>query len=660
MIGQRRAISVFLDEAVNTAVSLFLTPMATADPDVPATHMVADIERWMAEDRGSGGRGEDPTTIRYSVLALLVAFYLLIRQAQKVSLAGALQVLLFELTPDQRQRLGMTADLAGTRAETILLADDPDASTADQLAGRQARSREYARLAKFSSAVFAAIDPSVFYKADTLTQSERKEVHADARVARQRGEKRPTTNRRSRTKMTNKMRKAILADPQHPDRRIDEATSQRNHQRLLDTMNKVVAAAAKEAPMGDWAGDLATDETIVITLPRRYGHGTREDLLISSDPDAYYWRGKASDDDATQAEGDDIGFGYGITFLVRVGRPYERRIPEVALGIHIGRPTGGRTEPVRAAHVRAERHGLMRDKRQRRLIADRGYTKLDDWLPFLHEHRYQPVQDYPKSWSNDIDIADIDEKGDPALAGPHLIAGQIRCPGATGLTEEQLITPHNETTGPETPEAILDRHRRVTFLDALAMPVKDGLRPLKTSRGRPKRTPDAEESWAVSVQCPAALGLVNCRLVERQDGLRNPEVPDVPNPPRASHPSLLPRACRQNHVTYQLPVSHAKRLQPFTWGSHQWADAYSPIRSANERYHSQFKHRNSGGVTEAWIEMRGIAKAGLLFAIATAVTTEHLIGDFRTKHVQPDGTATFGPREELRRRRQQLLRQEDA
>lgn len=509
--------------------------------------------------------------------------------------------------------------------------------------------------------MFATIDPSLFHKADTLTKSERDKANAAAHTAKKRGEKRPTTHRRTKAKMTNKMREAIIANPDHPDRRIDDATSQRNHQRLLDTMNKVVAAAAATAPRGDWAGDLATDETIVITLPRRYGHGTREDLLISADPDAYYWAGKRSAEDSEQeAEDDDIGFGYGITFLIRVGRPYERRVPEVALGIHIGRPTGGRTDPVRAAHERAQRHGLIESKRQRRLIADRGYTRLNDWLSFLHDHGYRPVQDYAKNWDADMHIADLDAHGQPSLTGPRLIAGQIRCPGATGLTEEQLITPNNETTGPESPEAILERHRRVTLLDALAMPVKDGPRPIKSHRGRPRNGRDIPDTWAITVQCPAALGLVNCPLVERHDGLRNPEVPDVPNPPQASDPSLLSRACRQDHVTYQLPLSQAKRLQPFTWGSHQWADAYSPIRSANERYHSQFKHRSSGGVTEAWLEMRGIAKAGLLFAIATAVTTDHLVGDFRTKHIQPDGKATFGPREELRRQRQQLLRQEQA
>lgn len=107
---------------------------------------------------------------------------------------------------------------------------------------------------------------------------------------------------------------------------------------------------------------------------------------------------------------------------------------------------------------------------------------------------------------------------------------------------------------------------------------------------------------------------------------------------------------------YHLPLTHAKRIQPFTWGSHQWSDAYESIRSANERYHSQFKHRNSGGVTESWLEMRGIAKAGLLFAIATAVTTDHLIADFLTKHRQADGKATFGPREQARRYRQKVIR----
>lgn len=660
MIGQRTALSVFLDEAVDAAISVFTTPMANADPETQPTSVVADIQQWMEDDRGTGGRDRSPRHIRYSVLALLVAFYLLIRKSQKVSLAGAMQVLLFEMTPAQRERLAMTADLAGTRVDAMAKADDDQATPAEQLAGRKEATREYARLAKFASTMFAAFDPSPFHKADTLTRPQKAQAKAE-RARAKASDKTTATGgsapRRSKAKMTNALRKAILADPRHLDRRIDDDISQRNHERLLDVMNKVAAVAAAKAPRDGWAGDLATDETIVITLPARYGHGTRDELLTSADPDAYYWAGKRKTDDEDSADDGsaNTGFGYGITYVVRMGLPYERRIPEIALGIHIGKPTGGRTSAVREAHLRARRHGLLADKRQRRFIADRGYSVKDDWMPFLHEHGYRSIQDYPSEWHQDIAIPDTDAHGQPAL-GPRLLNGQVRCPGATGLSADQIVRPHNETTGPESDDDIVERHRRVTLLDALAMPVKDGPRPDKSSsKGRP-RTGESPTTWAITVQCPAALGIVNCPLVERADGLRDPNIPDVPNPPQVSDPSLLPRACRQDHVTYHLPLTHAKRLQPFTWGSHQWSDAYNPIRSANERYHSQLKHRNSGGVTEAWLEMRGIAKAGLLFAIATAVTTDHLIADFRTKHMQTDGQAAFGPREKLRRQRQRLIR----
>lgn len=671
MIAQREVMKMFIDRSVRESITLFTTPMAnlTIDPvtgekwdDDRGEHMpsessvLEDLHAWMDLDRGAGGRDADPSTVTYTVLGVLVGFHLLMGQSQPVSLAGVLQVLLLELTPTQREWLGMTGDLSGTRAALIPLAGDKEADIADQLAGRKARTQEYARLAKVAARMFEVIDPSVFHKADTLTKAERGNTRATSRTSRRRKQDAATPARRTRAKMTNALRQAILSTPDHPDRRIDDATSRRNFRRLCSVMNKIVAIIARTAPFGYWGGDTATDETVAITLPRRAGHGTKEHLLTSADPDAYYWPGKNSGDDQDD-KNDEAGFGYGVTFLVRAGRPYERRIPEIALGIHIGKPTGGRTEPVRIAHAHAELHGLTSTKRSRRLIADMGYTRLDDWLPFLHDTGYRPVQDYPKHWHRDIAIPDTDAHGQPAATGPRLIAGQIRCPGATGLRADQLLTPHPETTGAESDEGIVNRHRRTLFLDALTMPVKDGPRPVKSPRGRPRdgHTPD---TWTVTVQCPAALGLVNCPLVQRHDGLRNPDVPDVPNPPEVADPDLLPRACRQDNVAYQLPLAHAKRLQPFTWGSHQWADAYSTVRSANERYHSQFKHPKSGGVGESWLEMRGIAKAGLLFAIATAVTSENLIRDFRTKHTQPDGNPEFGRREKLRRERQKIIRRE--
>ena len=107
----------------------------------------------------------------------------------------------------------------------------------------------------------------------------------------------------------------------------------------------------------------------------------------------------------------------------------------------------------------------------------------------------------------------------------------------------QMVRPHNEASGPESDDDIIERHRRVTLLDALAMPVKDGPRPDKSaSKGRP-RAAESPTTWPVTVQCPAALGIVNCPLVKRADGLRDPNIPDVPDPPEVRDPSLLPRSC---------------------------------------------------------------------------------------------------------------------
>lgn len=665
MIEFRPPTSHPRDTAVKAAVDVFTQPMANTDPGQQVSTVVDDIQAWMDAERGSGGRTVEAGHVRYSVLAVLVAFYLLVSAKRPVSQAEAMRVLLYEMSSAQRAMVGMTADLAGCRIQAVIdsftAATDEDALAriAHDPAVRRVHTMEYARFAKYFTAMSTAFDPSPFSKTDTLTRTEK--VAAREHIRDHRKKKGTTTSataageqalgrRRHRAKMTNALRNAVLADPSHPDRRIDDATVERNTTRLHEVMNKIVAASGLEAPIDGYGGDIAVDETIWITLRARAGHGTAADKLISADPDAFYWPGKNLDD-----SDEERGFGYGITPAIRQPRPYARTIPPIAVGIHIGRPTGGRTEPVRTAITHADRHGLTGTTRSRTVVADMGFTMKDEWLAMLHDLGYRTCADMPTNWNTDLSIDDVDAHGQPAI-GPRIISGAIRCPGAHGLPKSAAPTPHNEQQGPETAEQVLDRHRKTAVLDALAMPVKEGLRPVKTgTRGRPREGSGCTD-WAITVQCPAALGLVNCPLVLRADGLRDPDKPDVPTPPTASSPELLPRACRQDHVTYRLDNTTAKKLQPYTYGSFQWADMYRSLRSANERFHSQWKARSSGGVSHQWVQMRGIAKIGLLVAISTAVTNRNLIEDHRTKQIGPDGKAKFGPREEMRRQRQRIIK----
>jgi hypothetical protein len=384
---------------------------------------------------------------------------------------------------------------------------------------------------------------------------------------------------------------------------------------------------------------------------------------VSADPDAEYWAGKRSRGGAEQSENpglagrespdeDERGHGYGITYVIRMGRPYRRAVPNVALGIDVGKPTGGVATAVETALHHADRHGLTLDKRGRVMAADMGFTVKNDWLPMTQRRKYATLQDYPSHWGKEKPVSDTDAHGNK-VTGAVLLAGRVLCPAATGL---EPLQPWDERKGPEPIESVVARHRQTRLIEALSMPVKTPLRKDKSgTRGRPKDGEDVE-TYALTVQCPAALGMVNCPNAPLCAGQRLADKPDVEHPPSPDDPDGRPRACLQNHVTLHLDHSEAKRWQGYIHGSHVWQDYYSTMRSANERFHSSLKNPNGAGVrSHEWLQIRGRGKITLALAIATAVNNQNILEAFNRKHIGADGKPAFPPREQARRNRQEII-----
>lgn len=607
-ICHRPATSSVNDRVIGNAIKLFTRPMA--NPDGTMSNIFEDIEQWQKQTRGAGGKPENPNSIRYSLLAVFTAFYFLMRNNRDISEASAWKVLLFEMNNEQRERLGMTGDLSHTRYALIEKGFDENATDLEKEVSRKESEREYARFTKFFSGGTNTFNPSPF------------SLNA---------------------KMRNEKRLEIRKNLKHPERRITPETEILHQQRLMDICNKIVASSVIDAPAEGYSGDIATDETILLTLTARQGHGVRPELKHAIDPDTSYWPGKGGDDT-------EKGFGYGITYIVRVPRPYGKQIPNVVVGMHIGDITGGAVAPVRDALEHAERHNLTLDKPDRYFIADRGYSVKDAWAPMCIEKKYKMSCDYPTSWSQDVEIPDTTQSGAPA-PGPRIIAGKIRCPGAIGLHESRLTNINTPVMGLSA-KKVIKHARKVRYLDSLAMPIRNGFKKMKSAtKGRPSKEAPPEK-WSITVQCPAVLGMVNCVNAPQVNGLRTPGIPDVPNPPHPNNPELRPRACLQDSVTYQLGVKDIKRIQSDTWGSFIQQDIYETVRAANERNHSQAKDANSGGIIQReWVEVRGIAKVGLLVAIATAVTSQNLIQSVRTEN----GVTPLGSREVERNRRRRIF-----
>jgi hypothetical protein len=597
------------DAMVDRGITLFTTPLANQDPARTPSTVIEDLLDYQAQTRGVGGRPVAAGSITYSLLAVLVGFYLAMRTNREVSEATAWTIVVHELTGDQRGRLGMTAELTGTRFDVIAAGLAPGATRSAKSAGVTATQQEYARFAKVFTAAIAPIDPSPFPRDRRLTSIERT---------------------------------AIANNTSHPQRRIPLGEVERNRDRMDAIFNKIIAAEARNAPDDGFIGDLATDETIVISHKTRKGIGSRPGKNYSRDPDTKFWSGKHDGDP-------ERGFAYGITYAIRMGRPYGRPALNIPIGIHVGEATGGRPEAFASAHQYADLHGLTAPNRDRYAIADMGYTIKDSWVPTLLELGYKVNTGYPSNWSTDIEIPDVNAAGNPA-PGPHIIGGALLCPGCAGVHASALTVPARGPA-PESAKTIIKRQRTIDFLDALRMPIRNGLKRVKSpGGGRPKNGQAVLELWSITNQCPAALGLVNCANAPRADGLITLGVPDVPNPPFPGQPELWPRACTQESVTYRLETKTLKFLQAETHGSYYQEDMYQTMRAANERFHSQLKHPKSGGIADRnWVEIRGIAKRGLLFSIATAVTTGHMIDAFN-----PDEIPT-NEREIERRRRSKIL-----
>ena len=646
------------DDVVTSAIGIFTRKLPNGDGT--RSSVLDDWLRYLSEDRAHrhpGGKPTCETSIVYSVLAILVAIYVLILERRRITWGGVTDLLLHRLDPAQRQQLGMTADLTGTRAEADLLgrtSKDPQV----QRDGLAAHKAEADRVSKFGREIMDVIDPSPFYKRDTLTKKERtraKRAQADdAKKGRPSSRERAAgtsvngQHRRVGTKMNNKLRREILQDENHPDRRIHDATIKRNTNRLLDVMNKIVAAAAPENFPHYYMHDLAVDETIAITMKPRFGHGNDETYCISSDPDAQYWKGKKDEDE-------ERGFGYGFEILWRAGRPYSREVPKIPLGISIGRITGGSVSLVSEIHERAERFGLITPDITQRgyLIADMGYTIKDSYVPFLLREGYSSVHDIPSTWLLDVTLADTNARGD-SVDGAHIHSGAICCPGISGI---EPLTPGARDKSTETAEEIRERAHHEQVIQLHVMPIQNGLRPHGRKNHEALRDGDFPDTYKITVQCPAAAGKVECAAYRLQHGgRRDPRKPEITYSGVMNEVADLPSVCRQRFSTITIGASAAKKLQPLLHRTYLWEDYFRTVRSANERGNNMLTNPFITGASGEWTQQRGVAKQGLFWAIALAQTSLRIQRSFPLHYTNADGTPRFSPREALRRTRQAILK----
>lgn len=640
MIANRPRTSSLITRCIEDAVDLFtrVVPQYDASGEVTVeTSVLGQITEWMDEERGIGGREASDDAIEFTPLAVLVALYVLIVTARPVSLTRAMEVVVFEMLPEHREAVGMQATLTSSLIADLDAGLEPDADQATVKRGKRARQLIYASFARVFHRITHTFDPSPFRK-----------------------------DKKQRNKELKRIKESSP--------RIDEATQARNRDRLDLIMNMIVASSVLGLNDSYYKGDIAYDETVLLVKKLARGHGAKDDLKHSGDPDAGFWNGKRKDvakgdPESTDDHKEQTGFGYGITLIQRACRPYERRSLEIITGIHIGMPLGGATQPVVTGVTMADRFGLTLRKKGRYAIADKGYHR--DGLPeFLLDKGYAKVMEFPSNWKKVEtlqSISECDSESDEPLVvnGCYLALGSIFCPGTDRALLDRVGRPPVEkfdddgALTAEYRDSLVAHQQLMDEVLKTQMPIQEGLKPVKsTTGGRPGALEPKPTEWAITVTCPAIAGKVTCANCpfETSESTEEAEIlPEVTAAPATDDPARQPIECRQNTTTIRLTATQLKKVLGHTIGTFGHEDMYSTIRSSNERFNGHLKNDGASGMGDGWVQVRGIARVGLVGALAVAFSNRTLIREFEVNHVGTDGRPHYGPREGLRRRRKSVI-----
>lgn len=633
VIANRGATSTLNDDIVTRAVDHMTRPLTWTETDTHTGEIVGhtasvldQIVAWMDEVPRSGGKTASPEAVRFTVLSILVAIRILAETSRPIATARVFDVLVLEMLPHHRRQVGMSGELIGPDVQRVL-AGVRTGATADQMnEGRQARARIYAGIAELFHRMSDTFDPSPYDK------------------------RRKTTNRQRDVRRQEK--------PRIP---VEEQT--RNRTRLDLIMNMVLAAGLQDVADANYCGDIVFDETIVIVKGLSRGHGTRAEFKHAGDPDAEFWPGKRPDADEDTRSKDKVGFGYGLTFVQRSGRPYKRGVKEIVTGIHIGRPSGGASDAVISAITHSDRFGLIPESGTKYAIADMGYHK-NELIVWLEDHGYQRFMTFMKDWKKYIHLPSVTKAargGTPAVVGgPYLSQGAFFCPGTDPTLLEQLgkaptlMVDANNQLSEQSRRAVIQHQATLDRLLPTMMPIHTRPRRAKSSsRGRPK-TGEATDDYIVTLMCPAVAGQVACLLCPQQ-GPRTVGLPEPTYPPAFGKPHLQPVQCRQGTTNVRIDAAQLKLITAHPIGTWVHADYYVSTRSSNERSNSQVKNPATGGIRDQWIQVRGVARVGLVAAIQVAVANASYLNTFRCEYGDDPDHVPYSPRERVRRARQYVL-----
>jgi len=344
--------------------------------------------------------------------------------------------------------------------------------------------------------------------------------------------------------------------------RRTEAEWEERKERLTQVVNRLLEASFALLPREvrrSWNGTVGVDATLVRSFARatKYAKGRRRkrDLPIvethSADPDTGYYIREPDARDNVDASGRSGKTDWGREATLVVTAPDDLKdpsFPSLVIGmapLHKPGQSPGKNAVIALANVR------QRGQPAGYLAADRAYSsaKPEDFQLPIRDMLYQPVFDYR---SDQLGV-----KGN--YQGFLFIEGAYYCPSIPKNLINATIDYRAGRIDQETYTARIEERRKV--------------------RARPKTAPDPD--GYVRLQCPAAGAspVARCPLKPRSE--RKAKGVRVRISPSAELQSRPPSSCSQETVTIP-PNEGAKLRQPLHFGSEEWHDPYSLIRSANE------------------------------------------------------------------------------
>lgn len=427
----------------------------------PRDHVIADflnlvkrsgvcdlLREAVRRQRGPGGRPANEA-ITYSLEGVLVATFVLLNQTRTPSMAAVMQLLLQEMTPDQRDLVGVTRGI-------------PEMENSEW-------KREYQRFQKWLTRALSPMDSAFDLRAQRATPSEDAAITA-ARTAKQ--------SRRSRVA----------------------------HRIAERVINRIIAESVLDPAPAGYRGDVVADESIlhVSNQSKRADDGdwTRSGVSIG----AYY-----SHESRKGEKTGKRGHGVGVTAVVRVGPPdATHTVTPVVTGIAIHKPTSGTPRHLEAALAQHRRNGFDGPPRGKNAaypfcVTDMGYTAKKDYAGILFRRNYALLSRFPEPHNHVHPL--LAPNGEET--GVVQIGGDVYCPCAEKLAIAKAAMVIG-TSGLDAQKA--DRHDRLLQQTHPMLMGRNSRVRQAGAPGRPKQGQPKEQQYRIDLVCPAVQGRVRCPL----------------------------------------------------------------------------------------------------------------------------------------------------